>query len=457
MDRLLPGAGPVIALTQFRGTGGASAGAPGALSRRPLNLRNPALAAALLVPPGLLHAFVLAEAGIAVADILFLVEMARRKNLAWAAKPWFIAAMLWWAWLLVCSTPLFFTTAGWAMGFAQALVVLRLIIFTAALQSWLLTTPAARRAAWWLLALSCLWIGLESWQQLLTGRNIFGNPRWGDGSLTGPFWKPRAGQLYSHLLFTAMLPPVLALFAKPGRAGRIAGMALAILGVVTSVLIGQRMGTCLTVLGLVTAAVFIAQLRRVAVAAIAIAAVVLLLTPIISPPTYGKLVGETSRNLNHFALSPYGELFTRATVMGLNSPWHGWGYNGFRALCPDENFGGGLPALGIAPTQLGLYACGLHPQNYFIQAFCESGWPGLVLFTLLCLLWMWDLGRGLFRAPDPLRVGLFIGVLTFTWPLASTDAFPTLYMLGWLFFLLGLGLGRAHIGNDSTTADARHV
>jgi hypothetical protein len=418
--------------------------------------RPAALGFALLVPLGLLHAFVLAEICIAITDILFIAEMARTKDLAWARQPWFIATILWWGWTLFCSSP-WFVTAGWALSFLQALVILRLIVFTAALQSWILTTPSARRAAWIVLALSCLWIGLESWQQLLTGKNIFGYPRWNDGSLTGPFWKPRAGQLYSHLLFTALLPPVLALFARPGSAWRAAGVALAILGVVTSVLIGQRMGTLLTGLGLVTAAVFIPQLRRAAILAIVIAAIVLIATPIISPPTYGKLIGETSRNFTHFALSPYGELFTRATVMGLNSPWHGWGYNGFRALCPEPQFGGGLPALGIAPTSLALYACGLHPQNFYIQALCESGFVGLALFIIMNLVWLKTLATGLFRGKNPLRTGLFIGVLTYSWPLASTDAFPTLYMMGWLFLLLGLGLAEAHINGNPVKPEQIHV
>jgi hypothetical protein len=456
MDRLLRSTGG-LAQTRRHRAGRLMSATSLAPARAALAGLNPgkyarplALFATMLVPLGLLHAFVLAEICIALTDVLFIVEMARTKNIAWAKQPWFIASMLWWAWLVFCSNP-FFRTDGWAMSLGEALVILRLILFTVALQTWVLTTPNARRAAWLMLALSCLWIGLESWQQLLTGRNIFGNPRWGDGSLTGPFWKPRAGQLYSHLLFTAMLPPVLALFARPGSLWRGAAMALAILGVVTSVLIGQRMGTLLTGLGLVTAAFFIPQLRRVAIIAVIIAAIVLIATPLISPPTYGKLIGETSKNMSHFALSPYGELFTRGTVMGLASPWHGWGYNGFRAFCPEPQFGGGLPALGIAPTSLALGACNLHPQNFYIQAFADAGFPGLALFIIMNLIWLKTLATGLWRTKSPSRVGLLIGVLTYSWPLASTDAFPTLYMMGWLFFLLGLGLAHAHENRGQVT------
>jgi hypothetical protein len=417
-------------------------------------MRKAALAAALIVPLGLLHAWVLAEICIGVVDVLFLVESGRGRGFAWTRQPWFMAAMLWWGWLLLCSLPLPGLEtggAGWRMGFMQALVIPRFFVFAAALQGWVLITPGARRAAWWMLAASSVWIGLEAWQQYLTGSNLFGEHRWNDGSLTGPFRRPRAGALYAHLLFASLLPPVLSMLGRretawQGAAWRVGAVALAGLGVVTAVLIGQRMGVVLSAVGLAGTALLVPQLRRVTLGLVLVAGAVLLATPVISPPTYAKLVGETYVNMRHFTLSPYGELFTRASVMGLQSPWHGWGYNGFRELCPQARFGGGLPALGIAPTELGLGACNLHPHNFYFQAFVDAGIPGLILFVGMIATWLATLARGLWGKPEPLRVGLLIAVVTFFWPFGSADEFPILYMSGWLFFVFGLALaaqGRA--------------
>ncbi|OYV24389.1 MAG: hypothetical protein B7W99_02590 [Rhodospirillales bacterium 20-58-10] len=421
-------------------------------------LQNIALVATLLVPLGLLHAFVLAEICIAITDSLFLAQCWQTRSFAWARQPWFIAALIWWGWLVVCTIPWpGFTTAGWLMGVAQAFVIIRLLVFAAALQNWVLTSPKARRTLWLVLALSVFWIGLQSWQQYLTGNNIFGDPRWADGSLTGPFWKPRAGAVYGHVMIVAILVPVMVLLSRPGRIWRIAGIALTALAAITSILIGQRMGSAFTLFSLVLAGLLLRPLRRAAGVAFVVAMLALLATPIISPPTHAKLVGETTTNMHHFSQSPYGELYTRATVMGLASPWHGWGYNGFREFCPQDQFGGGIATLNIPPTQIGLGACNLHPHNFYVEAFVDAGFPGLILFIILNLTWLWALWRGIWQGRDTLRVALFIGALTFIWPLASTDEFPALYMSGWYFLMLGLGLALPYIKPDTTGRETEHA
>jgi O-antigen ligase len=411
--------------------------------------RRIGLGAAFLVPLGLLHAFLLAEIGVFVVDVLFVSTMWQTRQFAWCRQAWFVVAIIWWGWLLICSLPLpalGLHGAGWMISFVQAFVIIRFLLFTAALQSWLLTTERVPYIAFWLLAASCLWIGLEAWQQFLFGHNIFGDTRWPDGALTGPFWKPRAGALFGHLLF-AVLPAAAFLLRREAAA-----TALLALGLATSVLIGQRMGTAFAVLGNIVMATCLPRLRRPAVVALLVAGLVLLATPLISPPTHAKLIGETAQNMGNFAQSPYGELFTRALTMGLASPWDGWGYNGFRAFCPEAQFSGGFPAFGIAPTSIALAACNLHPHNFYLQALTDAGFPGLVLFIALNVIWLFALGRGLRRNPAPLRVGLFIGVLTYAWPFASMDAFPTLYEPGWLFFILGLGLAAAAMDASSPAA-----
>ncbi len=395
--------------------------------------------AALLLPFCLLYARAGAEITIAIIDIGFLIESLRRRDFAWARQTWFIIALLWWGAELIASLPipaLGLGPAGWK-SLSQAIVLIRLLLLPAALV-WVLDTSEARWRFWLAIAIAEVWILLECWQQLVLGVNIFGDHRWPDGALTGPFWAPRAGPPYTHLLFLVALPIIAALIARRGVGPKLAAAAIGVVGFATALLIGQRMPFLLAGLGLiVTALVF----RPVRLPAIGLGVVVLLAIPalkLVSPPSFDKLVLETTHQVQHFALSPYGELYTRAVVMIEQSPWRGYGFNGFLYFCPQPRFDGGLPALGIGPTDLALGACNIHPHNFYLQAVIEAGIGGLILFAALNLAWLVALGRGILR--QPMRLGAFIGVLTYAWPLASTDNFAVLPMAGWLFVMLGLGL-----------------
>lgn len=410
-------------------------------------LRTLARVSALLLPICLMYTRTGAEIAMGTVDICFLVHSARSRDWRWLRSPWVVIAACWWVWTMIASLPvpaLGLGPGGWS-SFAQAFVIFRLLLLAVALGSWVLDTPRDRTWFWLVLALCEFWIFLESWQQQLTGTNIFGDHRWGDHSLTGPFWAPRAGPPYSHLLFLSLLPVIGALLARPGLRNRIAAGLIGVLGFVTVVLIGQRMPFLLAGLGLIVTAL---AFRPVRLPAVVLGALVLLAIPalrVISPPSFDKLVLETARQVPHFAKSPYGELYTRATVMIEQAPGHGYGFNGFKRFCPESRFDRGLPALGIGPTSLSRGACNIHPHNFYLQAGVDSGLLGIALFAAMNLAWMITLGRSLVRRLEPLRLGVFIGVLTYAWPLASTDNFVVLPMAGWLFVMLGLGLALARV------------
>ncbi len=401
--------------------------------------------AALLLPFCLLYARAGAELTIGLIDLAFLTHSLRSRDFAWARRPWFVIALLWWAAEILGSTPiaaLGLGPAGWK-SLSQAIVLIRLLLLPAGL-AWALDTPAARTRFWLAIAIAEGWILLQCWQQAIIGVNIFGDHRWPDGALTGPFWAPRAGPPYTHLLFLVALPIIAALIARRGIAPKCAAAGIGIIGFATALIIGQRMPFLLAGLGLaVTALAF----RPVRLPAIALGILVLLAIPalkLVSPPSFDKLVLETTHQVQHFALSPYGELYTRATVMIERSPWHGYGFNGFLYFCLQSRFDAGLPALGIGPTDLARGACNIHPHNFYLQAAIEAGIGGLLLFAALNLAWLIELGRGILR--QPMKLGAFIGVLTYAWPLASTDNFAVLPMAGWLFVMLGLGLALPQSG-----------
>ena len=57
--------------------------------------------------------------------------------------------------------------------------------------------------------------------------------------------------------------------------------------------------------------------------------------------------------------------------------------------------------------------------------------------------WLVPLARGLWRNPDPLRVGLFATLAVQLWPIQSSSGFNSMPLAGWFFLLVGWGMAEA--------------
>ena len=402
------------------------------------------LAVTLLLPLFLLHGRGIAEALLIALGLLFLGRSAVLRNWAWLRAGWTPIGLAWWAWLVACSVP-----AG-AGPLFQAVGVARFLLLVAALEHWTLRDPAIRAWLARLLRWAALYLALQSLLQLAAGRNLFGYPRGRDGELTGPYENPRAGAPLSRLLFPAMLPAAARWIGMPGWRP-LWGTLLALGGVGVMVLIGQRMPLLLTFLGLFVTALLLPRLRGPLLFSLVAAGLLLGATSALSPPTYNRLVTKFSDQMRHFPDSHYGQLAARAVAITRANPVLGTGFDGFRRRCGDPVYFQGWPRDGIpdgipdgTPNDGGGAAiCVAHPHNHYLQALVEAGVPGLLLFGALVLAWLRGVGRGLWRDPDPLRVGLFVAALIQEWPVASTSAFTSMPLSGWFFVLLGLGLAEA--------------
>ena len=407
-------------------------------------LDRAALIATLLTVPMLLHAHAFAEATMGIASACFLVRSAMTRDWRWLGSSWFRIGVAWWAWIMLSSAPwpAFGLGLGGANSLVQAVATIRFLLFVAALEYAVLRAPAARRWLHGLIIASAIYIAIHSMFQAITGYNLYGQRRGGDGELTGPFGKPRAGPPESRILFPALVPPVAALLARRGWQSTIGAYALLLFGIGIVVLIGQRMPLLLTLLGLFVTALLLPKLRPVVLTTCVAGVVLVAATVVVSPPTYYRLVLKFSAQMDSFPTSAYGEIYARALEIGRQHPLFGRGYDGFRTGCPMQRY--------FRPTLDGRIAdggstanCAAHPHNFFMEALDNGGIPGLVLFSSLSLAWLWPLARGLLRKPDPLRVGLFASVFIQLWPIASTSAFTSMPMGGWFFLLLGWGLAEA--------------
>ena len=174
----------------------------------------------------------------------------------WLRSPWFRIGLAWWAWVVFCSLPLpaYGLGLGGTSSLVQALVTLRFLLFVAALEYAVLRTDVARHWLQGLIIASALYIAIHALFQSVTGYNFYGEPRGGDGELTGPFGKPRAGPPESRILFPALVPPVAVLLARRDWRGTMGAFAVLLFGLGIMVLIGQRMPLLLTLFGLLIGA-----------------------------------------------------------------------------------------------------------------------------------------------------------------------------------------------------------
>lgn len=405
-----------------------------------------ALAATLLCPIFLMHGHAIAEVMMGIASIAFLLRSALERDWRWLGTGWLKIGLIWWAWLVVCSLPWVMPDIGEGglHSFLEALATIRFLVFIAALEHWVLREARARRWLLGVLSAAALYIAAQCLLQYSTGYNLYGDPRGGDGALSGPFRKVRAGAPLSRMLFPVLLPPVAWLLARPAWRTRAGAVGLTLLGVAVMVLIGQRMPLLLTLFGLVVSGLLLPRVRLLFAAGIVVVAVLVPASAVISPPTFYRLVEKFSYQMEHFPSTQYGLIAARSIAIAEQNPWTGRGFDGFRTGCPmPRYFHGWTWPRNPHDTGGGAAMCTQHPHNHYLEAVTNSGFPGLVLFCLLVLAWLAPLWRGLWRNPDPLRVGLFVAALLSEWPLASTSGFTSMPMGGWFFLLLGFGLAEA--------------
>ncbi len=415
------------------------------------------VAATLLCPLFLLHGRGIAEALIDIVAVAFLLRSGFGGDWRWLRASWVPVGLLWWGWLTVCSIPVGpFGAGGWR-GLAQAVFTLRFVVFAAALQHRMLAGPGPRRLLRWLLAAACLYIAAQMLLQQVTGLNLFGDPRYGDGTLTGPYDKPRAAAPLSRLLLpvTLVASAWLAQRAADGVSSarrwlwRL-GLPLPLLaGIAMTVLAGQRMPLLLLLLGLLVSGLLLRRLRPPLLVALVAAPLLVAASAFVSPGSFRHLVLLFGRQLHHFGQSPYGLIYARALSIGIANPLTGLGFDGFRNGCADPAYFQSWPPWGNAAGEGGgAGICVQHAHNHYLQALTDAGLPGLVLFCAMIGAWLIRLSHGLLRPNagaggvllQAWRVGLFAAVLANEWPFASASAFTNMPLGGWLFLLLGAGL-----------------
>lgn len=423
----------------------------GALRRMAADPRlfQAAVIAVVVLPAMLFYARAAADALISIVALLFLVNRWAVRDRTWVQAPHVRLLLIYWAWVIVCTL-----IAGTTHAVIESAVAIRLFLFAAALEFWVLAGERQRRYAYYAILVMAVWLVEEVWHQHFFGFDFVGNHVWETGVLTGPFQRARAGPTLQTIYFVAFLPPAMVLLDQPSVYRRLAGAALLIFTLLTVALIGQRMPMILVVFGLCVTGLIVKRSRVPIAAALLVLVLAVAAARVISPITYQTLVIVFLRRMAHFWSTPYAQLYQRAAVMVQMHPWIGLGYDGFRDNCNNPQY---YRLLAWVPvTAIGQPAgCNLHPHNYWLQVATNSGLPGVLMFVVLCGLWLKRMGHGLFSPrATPMQVAMVVTLCTEIWPIASTTALFTIPNAGWIFLFLGWGLAEARHGPPGDDARA---
>lgn len=386
-----------------------------------------------LLPLLFFYSRALSDVAATLIGCLFLLYSGLQKDWQWIRKDWLCPAALFCGLCLISSV-----YVGQKGAWVQALCLPRLMLLTAAMESWILVPASRRRTLAAILFVLALWLIGQCWKQHLTGTNLLGFPPADDGALTGPFVKPRAGFTLLMLFFPALMPVVLRAFYTKRLRPWAGGVALLVLSVTTMVLIGQRMSNVLLLFGLMLTALMIPRFRVPFALVLVGGAGLVASLPDISPRTYAKLVLKFSNQLHHFTQSDYGKLYRTAVTMIVAHPWLGLGMDGFRNFCHTPFHTDAVAAIGLPPLDSDTaQGCNIHPHNYYLQIATTAGLPGLAAFAWMLFYWLRTGLRALSPVRNPQQAMLFVMCCVLIWPVASTSALFSFPTAGWFFLFAG--------------------
>lgn len=366
--------------------------------------------------------------------VLFLVHSLLMRRFDWLKVGWVQVALVLWVYtLLLCP---FAPDMASALGRAAAW--LRFPVFAAACAFWLLQERRIRTRLILSLSVAVGFMLLDTALQYFTGTDILGFdaiPSEGSNRLTGPFSSPRVG-----IVLIWMCVPVVAywLMAEGGGArkgkGLLAGLFFSV-GVLTVVFMsGERMALLLTGLSFAIA-FFILPVPKRLMLAIGLAGALLMgLLAYTNPGLVKRQMDSTTRVVDEFESSDYGQIWQSAINIAKDHPFFGVGLRQFREVCPDARYG--------SPENVA-QRCNLHPHNIYLEWLSESGAIGLLLFVIMIIQICLQMLRTYptLRA-DPVFLGLLITLLIRFWPLSSSTSFfaawsavPMWLMVGWAMAL----------------------
>src|SRR3546814_205170 len=146
-------------------------------------------------------------------------------------------------------------------------------------------------------------------------------------------------------------------------------------------------------------------------------------------------VSDFWTDVDHFWVSPYGEIFRVAFGIWKRNPLTGSGMKNFQLACQQTP----LPGLHDA--------CYPHAHNIYLEWLSESGLVGFICFVTFVALLVWPVLRLTWTRSDRRLTGAALcgGLIVTLFPVAATQSFFSNWPAMVVWTALGVEIGRAHV------------
>lgn len=397
-----------------------------------ISLENIARFFAFFTPVALLIGRVPAEVCVILTSLLFLIHTVKSRDVTWLHQRWVQIALVTWVYLVGTS---FFAVVNVDDALQRSLPFIRFILYAIALQAWLLKEPRMVKRALIILGAAVGFVIIDGTVQYITGTSLSGNIKPSPNRLSGPFSNWVVGKYISYFC----LPVVgLLISFSINQSIKLKKYALPIIATIISILFvllsGERMAFLLTAFcfGLFflfakgyRKPLFIAGLSSIALIGVAAISI---------PQTQYRMIEYTQSQVQEFTQSPYAMAFKRGLQTWGVQPITGVGLKNHRLVCIEKDFGSLFEHI---------KSCGTHPHNFYIEWLSETGVIGLLLFLSLIAVWTRHiiLGlKGLAAEHYFMAVGTAVAMVSFLWPLASSQSFFSNWTGLHFWYALGLAL-----------------
>lgn len=394
---------------------------------RPLNFPLPVHLFLYLLPALLLFSRSIADITVVLVAITFLVFSYKNRHWDWIKQPWFLAFLLFNAYLVFVNLPL---SNEPSESLKYVLTFIRWPLFAMALSYWVFNNTENRQCFLIGLLLTMFFIIADTFWQYIFDVDWFGIERFSETRLTGPFRSPIPGTMLLRLWFIALFAALLIPVFKQSVIRQLTFMIVVMgAGFVFTFLTGERMALILFSAG--CAVVFIAMLlaykqyKQKLMLMLALLVITLITTLFLSPEMFERSIVSIGSKLSTFAQSDYGSVFNAAWQVWQDNWWLGSGLHTYQTVCEQQQL---LISSGLMCT---------HPHNLYLQLGAETGVVGLLLFLFMLYLLYKKVLDPLLAKRDWIQAVLSFSVLTVSfWPLTGGIS----VLSNWVAALVWLGI-----------------